>query len=1172
MNQRPVLWVRSAGSSWKYAKPFITLSVLAIALLGLPAVAAATEAGDVVSGLINQGSYYDFLANHLYAREGNNRADNAADNDLARDEIIAIFSGFGLSVEVEMFGSASYPKHNVIATQYGTVDPSVQYIVGAHYDSKNNPGADDDASGVAGLLELARVLSQFETAYTIKYIAFDAEEWGLLGSKFYVNNHLSDDIRGMIQMDMIAYDPNDLYRVNLRSYEASASLQTALADAFVAYSPLIYAIPSEGSCSSDHCPFESAGFQACEIIEEFPYLNPCYHQQCDTVDNPGYINYAYATDIVRGVAGFLADYAVATIPFDCSSGCAVSATCDQDCDANSLCDLCEIACLDAGDCNGNGVLDTCELAAGGLDCNGNSVLDDCDIASGFSTDCDVNFVPDECDLVADPAMDCNGNGIHDACDIRSEASTNCNDNGTPDECEIADDPSLDCDGNGMLDWCETSEDVVVWFPATGYSEGGASTFATLFPERAKDEVLLSFKGRGNLHHEDAWAEIKVGNVVVGNIFEFGWSGCDEIREDGLVVPASIFNDAIMGNHFWMYASFKHGPSYQSSCTTGFIQPKAVYMTFNETTDCNMDGLLDECQEDCNGNGMPDVREMCQGTLTDCNGNLVPDTCDVGDGTSSDCNVNGVPDACDIASQFSTDCDGNSVPDTCDLAADPALDCNSNGVHDACDIVSGTGSDCDDDGVLDECRIADDPSLDCDGGGTLDRCDVTKLYMRGPLSGGVVIGGSSSFVTTNAPAALSDVVVRVTTRGDLRHAVTWAEVQLNGLVLGNLFESSWPSCTEYKTQELTIPMDMYNVAAQAGSVHLLIYYRSASTAYTPCIYPNSVQAWIEYVTHDSNVDCNRNGVPDVCDIDDGTSEDCNANGIPDECQTDTCPPSPDPMDFEPGGEPHGISTSEIAMTAVEASDASGVEYQFLLPQGPAHASWLADRYFVHSGLMANAIQSYYVRARDKWSPPNPTQYSARHDAATLIQTPTGVDVSEVTDTTAKIRALGSFTNLDLRSSGCYFELHPPHGQGANVWLHASFSPRINATGLVPGTNYKVRVKARNQLAVETAWADWVAFRTTGDNPCTLCGDLDGDDDVDPDDRLAFRDAFGSAVGDANYNACADLDGDGVVTQRDRARFLLCYLNANPTTGMPLDPAQPTDAAPPSGPSPGFMPRR
>jgi len=133
-----------------------------------------------------------------------------------------------------------------------------------------------------------------------------------------------------------------------------------------------------------------------------------------------------------------------------------------------------------------------------------------------------------------------------------------------------------------------------------------------------------------------------------------------------------------------------------------------------SADCNGDGVPDECQPDCNGNGQPDDCDLAGGVSTDCNGNSIPDECDIAGGASADCNGNGVPDSCDLGSGASNDCDGNGIPDECQPDCDgdgtPDIcegspDCNQNGLPDECDISGGTSEDCDGDGVPDECLVA-----------------------------------------------------------------------------------------------------------------------------------------------------------------------------------------------------------------------------------------------------------------------------------------------------------------------------------------------------------------------------------------------------------------------------------------------------------------------------------
>ena len=282
--------------------------VLTAAVVLSTPLAFASDIGQEIADQIDVVSYQYYLDDELYTHYGHSRGISGAEHNLARDNIVEIFEGFGLQVELDEFEYWGQPGWNVVATQVGTVYADVQYILGAHYDSVDNPGADDDASGVAGLLEIARVLSQYETEYTIKYIAFDMEELGLIGSQIYVDDHLDDDIRGMIQSDMIAWDYG-LYSAEILGRSASLPLKNALAAAINEYGAGLNVVVSGQSDGSDHAPFEWAGFQACQLAERYRRSNPHYHTQLDSVDTPDYISYGLAADCVRSLAGFLADYA-----------------------------------------------------------------------------------------------------------------------------------------------------------------------------------------------------------------------------------------------------------------------------------------------------------------------------------------------------------------------------------------------------------------------------------------------------------------------------------------------------------------------------------------------------------------------------------------------------------------------------------------------------------------------------------------------------------------------------------------------------------------------------------------------------------------------------------------------------------------------------------------------
>ena len=275
---------------------------------GLTAGAVASDMGKAAADQVSQTSYDDFLANWLYTRTGHSRGPSGAQHDPARDHILALFQSYGLSAQLEPFVYSGRDGENVVATQVGTLYPNRVYIIGGHYDSVSNPGADDNASGVAAVLECARILSQYQTNCTIKYVAFDLEELGLYGSKAYVQMHPGEDIRGMISADMVCYDPNT-NKARLYGRTASNPIKNALAAAITEYGQGLTPNILGQNDASDHAPFEAAGYQACLIIEDQVYNNPYYHTQTDCYDTPGYLNMPFAVKMTRSICGWLVDAA-----------------------------------------------------------------------------------------------------------------------------------------------------------------------------------------------------------------------------------------------------------------------------------------------------------------------------------------------------------------------------------------------------------------------------------------------------------------------------------------------------------------------------------------------------------------------------------------------------------------------------------------------------------------------------------------------------------------------------------------------------------------------------------------------------------------------------------------------------------------------------------------------
>jgi Zn-dependent M28 family amino/carboxypeptidase len=294
-----------------------TKNSMGILMLGIVLVLTSVTLGVSVSDIVatvDQASYSDYLNDSLYTHTGDNRGLGGTQHDLARNNIQSLFGSFGLQTSLFPFtyGTATY--NNVVGVLPGTDPTAGEYIVGAHYDSANNPGADDDASGVAGVLEAANVLSKYQFKSTLVFIAFDREEQGLVGSNAYASAHSGDNILGMVAMDMIAYNlPESDFnhdKALLYGRDSSNPVKQALAGAFSDYGNGVTAIFGGTLDASDHAPFEWNGKQACLLIEPAVRNNPYYHTANDTVDMLNYIDYQYATNMTRATVGYLAESAV----------------------------------------------------------------------------------------------------------------------------------------------------------------------------------------------------------------------------------------------------------------------------------------------------------------------------------------------------------------------------------------------------------------------------------------------------------------------------------------------------------------------------------------------------------------------------------------------------------------------------------------------------------------------------------------------------------------------------------------------------------------------------------------------------------------------------------------------------------------------------------------------
>jgi len=235
----------------------------------------------------------------------------------AYDFVIGQLRAWGYQDEVDLFehtykpftGSPSSTWKNIIVVIPGS-DPDLsheQVLMTAHLDSisqgdpeERAPGADDNGSGVATLMEAARVFKGLSFKRTVKIIFFTGEETGLHGSRAYVLDFDQEmkDILGVFNLDMFGYDGDGdrCFEIHAGWTQASNIVAGCLADTIEIYDPELnfdYLV-DKARGSSDHTSFWNAGVGAIEILENFDTheyaggcgesdINPNYHTDDDLI-------------------------------------------------------------------------------------------------------------------------------------------------------------------------------------------------------------------------------------------------------------------------------------------------------------------------------------------------------------------------------------------------------------------------------------------------------------------------------------------------------------------------------------------------------------------------------------------------------------------------------------------------------------------------------------------------------------------------------------------------------------------------------------------------------------------------------------------------------------------------------------------------------------------------
>ena len=292
----------------------------------------------------NIEAHINALANGIGPRD----IDNPAAQSAAADYIANQLRGFGYTVTRELVVfPLEFPElfsENVIAKLPGQLNPDKTFVIGAHYDtctpgffcdSNGSPGADDNASGVAGMLEIARLLKDVQTDFSIEFVGFALEEIaafdGLpVGSKQYAQSAATEGrhLIGMISLEMIGFFSDEensqqpLFSIpsclalseegrDVGDFIAtvgndnSATLLNTFQQAAAQYVPdlsvLTGQVAEDGSCfpdtrRSDHSSFWDEGYQALLVTDTANFRNPNYHTINDI---PSTINFDFARQVTQ---------------------------------------------------------------------------------------------------------------------------------------------------------------------------------------------------------------------------------------------------------------------------------------------------------------------------------------------------------------------------------------------------------------------------------------------------------------------------------------------------------------------------------------------------------------------------------------------------------------------------------------------------------------------------------------------------------------------------------------------------------------------------------------------------------------------------------------------------------------------------------------------------------
>lgn len=246
------------------------------------------------------------------------------------------FQGLNLEVREETVPfTEGLTSQNILATKKGSDPESGVFVLGAHYDSvEGSPGADDNASAVSALLEIARCLDDCQFRVPLVFAGFTLEEYGFVGSEYFIKQSLrrKEKIRGMISLEMLGYcdsapgsqqyppymdptqypDRGDFIAIvgNEPSTDLTMAIKQNMLSSTSSFPVEHLLVPGSGANFtevrlSDHSPFWDHNIPAVMITDTAFFRNPHYHQPTDTLET---LDIGFIQKVTQGVLGFLSQY------------------------------------------------------------------------------------------------------------------------------------------------------------------------------------------------------------------------------------------------------------------------------------------------------------------------------------------------------------------------------------------------------------------------------------------------------------------------------------------------------------------------------------------------------------------------------------------------------------------------------------------------------------------------------------------------------------------------------------------------------------------------------------------------------------------------------------------------------------------------------------------------